>query len=95
MLVDKNGYPFKENHKKGRKIYWECRAKESQKCPARAVTSGIYVTLWSHTHNHEKQTNSKISISKLISDYKKFSKPFPDSKSFSKFISDSNWNQKL
>ena len=59
MLLDKNGYSFKMNLKRGEKIYWGCSGKVVNNCPARAVTNGINVTMWSHAHNHEKSQNSK------------------------------------
>ena len=59
MLLDKDGYPFKTSMKRGRKIYWICRDKVLEKCPARAVTNGIHVSMWSHTHNHARRPNSK------------------------------------
>ena len=59
MLLDKDGYPFQQNNKRGKKIYWVCRDKGLENCPARAVTDGIYVTMWSHSHHHSWRPNSK------------------------------------
>ena len=59
MLLDKDGHPFKTNMKRGRKIYWVCRDRVLEKCPATAVTNGIHVSMWNHTHNHAFRPNSK------------------------------------
>ena len=59
MLLDKDGYPFQANTKRGKKIYWCCRDYKLQNCPARAVTTGIYVKLWNNAHNHERRPNSR------------------------------------
>ena len=60
MLLDKDGYVFTANKKRGRKIYWVCRenkrtASLNLKCPAKASTNGIHVTKWTSKHNHEKR----------------------------------------
>ena len=55
MLLDKDGYVFTANRKRGRKIYWLCRENKNMKCPAKASTNGIYVTKWTDKHNHEKR----------------------------------------
>ena len=55
MLLDKDGYVFTANKKRGRKIYWICRENKNMKCPAKASTNGIYVTKWTNKHNHEKR----------------------------------------
>ena len=59
MLLDKEGHPFKTSVKRGRKIYWICRDRVLSKCPASAVTDGIHVIKFAHTHNHPLRPNTK------------------------------------
>ena len=55
-LLDKLGYPFTSNKKRGTKIYWTCRnywsRDRNNKCYVRAVTDGDYVIQWTGVHNH-------------------------------------------
>ena len=58
MLLDRNGQGFISHQKYGARTYWSCRENKKQrkrnqeKCPARAITEGIYVKSWRCEHNH-------------------------------------------
>ena len=55
MLLDKDGYVFNVNRKRGRKIYWICRETKLHTCRCSAITIGINVAKWKGEHNHEKR----------------------------------------
>ena len=58
MLLDRNGHGFISHQKYGVRTYWSCRENKKrrkcnqEKCPARAITDGIYVKSWRFDHNH-------------------------------------------
>ena len=63
MLLDRNGQGFTVDGKLktkhgGDRIYWQCRESvkkrkgDQEKCPARAITDGIYIKSWRFEHNH-------------------------------------------
>ena len=58
MLLDRNGQGFIAEGKHGVRTYWRCceynkqKKRNQQKCPARAITDGIYVKSWRCEHNH-------------------------------------------
>ena len=58
MLLDRNGQGFIAEGKRGVRTYWRCREynkqkkRNQEKCPARAITDGIYVKSWRCEHNH-------------------------------------------
>ena len=64
ILLDKEGYIFKTNTKRGKKTYWCCRDYKLQNCLARNVTVGIHVKMWSNAHNHKRRTISRKNDSK-------------------------------
>ena len=56
LLLDKEGgYVFKVSSRHNGKTYWACRNKslKQDKCMARAITDGNYVTYWKGGHNHD------------------------------------------
>ena len=52
MLLDRNGQRFTSENKHGNRTYWQCRKYKKQRCPARAITDGIYVKNRRCEHNH-------------------------------------------
>ena len=55
MLLDKDGYIFIANQKRKNTIAWVCRDSKTERCPARATTSGLHVKSWRYEHNHTKR----------------------------------------
>ena len=54
LLLDKEGFVYLVKHKmkNSSKIHWACREFKKEKCYAKALTEGIYVTRWKGEHNH-------------------------------------------
>ena len=58
VLLDRNGQGFISENKYRNRTYWCCRESRKQykrnqkKCPARAITDGIYIKSWRFEHNH-------------------------------------------
>ena len=55
LLMDKAGYIYRANRKRNSKIYWMCRENKIRglKCPAKAVTQGVYIIGLSEQHIHQ------------------------------------------
>ena len=78
MLLDRNGQGFISHTKYGDRTYWSCRENKKQrkrnqeKCPARAITDGIYVKSWRFDHNHPfeyfENENKPISLFEYITE---------------------------
>ena len=70
-LLDRNGQGFISENKHGNSTYWRCREYEKQrkcnqeKCPARAITDGIYIKSWRCEHNHPFEDFEDENISKF------------------------------
>ena len=58
MLVDADGYTYLMSKKESDQLYWGCRVArtvKTDKCKARAVTKGFFITKKFKSHSHEPQ----------------------------------------
>ena len=52
VLLNDAGYKYYFNKSRQAKSYWKCSRRLKLKCPARAVTNGFYIKIWTGQHNH-------------------------------------------